>query len=83
VCLLHVHSDSDVLTPLERYDAVARRYGWLPCALSDTTVPHSLNDLRAAYKHCGWLYPRLAYDLCCEIAWRETLQQMREVGYNG
>lgn len=67
------------LTPCERYDRVARIHGWTPVGLSDVSRDHPLAELRAAEKRCQRDYPRLSYALCCERAWRETQQQMREV----
>lgn len=71
-------SDRDTLTAFERYDQLALANNWVPVGLTDPTREHALAELRAAAKNCIPVYISLAHDLVCEIAWRETLQQMHE-----
>jgi hypothetical protein len=67
------------LTPFERYDLLARQNNWVPIGLSDLERDHPIFEIRAAEHNCRKSYPALAYDLACEIAYREAMQHLREV----
>jgi hypothetical protein len=70
---------SEHLTPFEKYDLLARRHGWLPTGLSDTSRPLAIGAIRQAFENCRAHYPITAFGLYVEIGWRETLRHIHEI----